>query len=108
VTTDVEMHGQTVPAGSVILAVVGAANRDENRWEDPERFDVFREPVSNIAFGHGIHFCLGAALARIEGRIALEEFIGRFPDWEVDEAGAHLAQTSTVRGYDKLPLLIPS
>ena len=106
-TRDVEIHGEVVPAGSAVLAIVGAANRDERRWEDPERFDVMREPIANIAFGHGIHFCLGAALARIEARIALEELLKRFPDWEVDEAGARLAQTSTVRGYDALPIVIP-
>jgi cytochrome P450 len=106
-TRDVEIHGEVVPAGSAVLAIVGAANRDERRWEDPERFDVMREPIANIAFGHGIHFCLGAALARIEARIALEELLKRFPDWEVDESGARLAQTSTVRGYDALPIVIP-
>jgi cytochrome P450 len=107
VMKDVELHGQVVPAGSAILALVGAANRDDRRWEDPERFDVFREQIPNLAFGHGIHFCLGAALARIEGRIALEELLARFPTWRVDEANAHKAQTSTVRGYDALPLLLP-
>jgi cytochrome P450 len=107
VTRDVEIHGQVVPAGSAILALVGAANRDETRWDDPERFDTFRPSVPHIAFGHGIHFCLGASLARIEGRIALEELLRRFPDWEVDEAGVRMAQTSTVRGHDALPLRIP-
>jgi cytochrome P450 len=107
VTRDVEIQEQVVPAGSSILAIVGAANRDERRWEDPERFDIHREQIPNIAFGHGIHFCLGAALARIEGRIALEELLARFPVWDVDLAGARLAQTSTVRGYDRLPLLLP-
>jgi cytochrome P450 len=107
VTEDVEWYGQTVPAGSAMLALVGAANRDERRWDDPERFDVFRPLVPNIAFGHGIHFCLGAALARIEGRIAIEEILERFPEWDVDPAGARLAQTSTVRGYDALPVVLP-
>jgi cytochrome P450 len=106
VTTDVEWYGETVPEGSVMLAVVGAANRDDRRWEDPERFDVFRPPISHIAFGHGIHFCLGASLARIEARIAIEELLKRFPHWDVDDAGARLAQTSTVRGYDALPLVM--
>ena len=89
-----------------MLALVGAANRDERRWHDPEQFDVLRDPISNIAFGHGIHFCLGAALARVEGRIALEELLKRFPTWDVNEAGARLAQTSTVRGYDALPITL--
>jgi cytochrome P450 len=107
VTRDVEWYGTTVPAGSVMLALVGAANRDERRWDDPERFDVFRPLVPNIAFGHGIHFCLGAALARLEGRIALEEILRRFPEWDVDHDRARLAQTSTVRGYDALPIILP-
>lgn len=107
VANDVEWYGTTVPAGSVMLALVGAANRDERRWHDPERFDVFRPLVPNIAFGHGIHFCLGAALARLEGRIALEEILRRFPQWDVDHGGARLAQTSTVRGYDALPVILP-
>ncbi|HEU5083641.1 MAG TPA: cytochrome P450 [Acidimicrobiales bacterium] len=107
VTEDVEWHGETVPAGSAILALVGAANRDERRWDDPERFDVFRPAITNIAFGHGIHFCLGASLARIEARIAIEEILKRFPEWDVDHEGARLAQTSTVRGYDALPIVLP-
>jgi cytochrome P450 len=107
VTEDVEWYGQSVPAGSAMLALVGAANRDERRWDDPERFDAFRPLVPNIAFGHGIHFCLGAALARIEGRIAIEEIVKRFPTWDVDEERARLAQTSTVRGYDALPIILP-
>jgi cytochrome P450 len=106
-TEDVEIQGHVVPAGSAILALVGAANRDERRWTDPERFDIHRELIPNIAFGHGIHFCLGAALARIEARIALEELLARFPTWDVDLDGAVLAQTSTVRGYDKLPIRLP-
>jgi len=107
VTEDVEWYGETVPAGSVMLALVGAANRDEDRWDDPEHFDAFRPVVPHIAFGHGIHFCLGAALARVEARIALEELVARFPSWQVDHEGARLAQTSTVRGYDALPIVLP-
>ena len=106
VTEDVEVRGQTVPAGSTMLALIGAANRDESRWHDPDRFDVLREPVAHLAFGHGIHFCLGASLARVEARIALEELLKRFPDWEVDTDRARLAQTSTVRGYDSLPIVL--
>jgi cytochrome P450 len=107
VTEDVEWYGQTVPAGSAILGLIGAANRDEGRWEDPERFDAFRPSVPNLAFGHGIHFCLGASLARIEARIAIEEILKRFPEWDVDHEQATMAQTSTVRGYDHLPLILP-
>ena len=107
VVEDVKWYGRTIPAGAPVLAVVGAANRDESRWTDPERFDVFRPLVPHIAFGHGIHFCLGASLARIEARIAIEEILVRFPEWDVDHDGARLAQTSTVRGYDALPIVLP-
>ena len=80
---DVELHGQTIPAGSLVLAVVGSANRDEKQFPNPDRFDIRREPNSHLAFGHGIHFCLGAALARLETRIALSDLLGRFRSFEL-------------------------
>jgi cytochrome P450 len=103
---DVEYYGQTVPAGSAVTFIVGAANRDPRRFEDPDSFDVRRKIPQQLTFGLGAHYCLGAALARLEGRIALEELLARFPEWEVDWDGAELIQTSTVRGYEKLPLLV--
>lgn len=108
VARDVELHGQTVPAGSVMLLLVGAANRDDRRFPDPDRFDVHRNPAGHLAFGFGMHYCLGAALARLEGRVALEELLGRFPEWEVDWSGAKLSPTSTVRGWESLPITTPS
>ncbi|MDH4170708.1 MAG: cytochrome P450 [Acidimicrobiia bacterium] len=105
VTSDVEFHGQTVPAGSAIVLLVAAANRDERRWNDPDRFDIHREQLSHLTFGYGIHFCLGASLARIQGRIALEELLKRFPTWETD-GEARLSQTSTVRGFESLKLAV--
>jgi len=107
VTRDVELHGRTVPEGSAILLLVGAANRDEREFEDPDRFDIRRDIKQHLSFGYGIHFCLGAALARLEGRVALEELLKRFPDWEVDLSSARLAPTSTVRGWETLPASIP-
>jgi len=107
VTEDVEFYGQTVPAGSALLALNGSANRDERQFDEPDRFDVRRKINRHVAFGYGIHFCLGAALARLEGRIALEELLKRFPTWEVDHEHAEQAHTSTVRGWDKLPLMLP-
>lgn len=104
VTRDVELYGTTVPAGSVMLLLNGAANRDERRFTDPDRFDVRREIEHHLSFGHGLHFCLGAALARLEGRVALEEVLARFPRWEVDDANAERARTSTVRGWQRLPV----
>ncbi len=104
---DVEVYDQKVPAGSAMLFIVGAANRDERRFADPDRFDIHREIGQHLSFGYGIHFCLGAALARLEGRIALDEVLNRFPEWDVDLSRAKLAPTSTVRGYETLPATIP-
>ncbi|HMI89819.1 MAG TPA: cytochrome P450, partial [Polyangiales bacterium] len=107
VTEDVEHYGQTVPAGSVMLLLTASGNRDERRFEHAERFDMHRKMGGHLAFGYGIHFCLGAALARLEGRIALEEVLKRFPEWEVDWSRAVQAHTSTVRGWDSLPVKTP-
>ncbi|MDG2305557.1 MAG: cytochrome P450 [Candidatus Binatia bacterium] len=101
---DVEHHGQAVPAGSIVVLLVGAANRDERRFPDGDRFDIHREVGQHLALGYGIHFCLGAALARVEGRVALEEVLKRFPEWEVDREHAKLSPTSTVRGWQTLPV----
>lgn len=107
VAKDVELHGQTVPAGSAMLLIAASANRDPERWDDPDRFDVRRNTAGHITFGYGAHFCLGAALARLEGRVVLDEMLKRWPEWEVDLDGAHLAPTSTVRGYETLPIRLP-
>jgi len=108
VARDVEYYGQTVPAGSAMLMLVGAANRDHRRFApDGDVFDIHREQKSHMTFGAGTHFCIGNALARLEGRIALEEILQRFPTWEVDWAGAVMSQTTAVRGWDAMPTLIP-
>jgi cytochrome P450 len=107
VARDVEIRGRTVPGGSAILLLVGAANRDEQRFPNGDTFDIHRKPASHLTFGYGAHFCLGAALARLEGRIALDELLDRFPDWDVDLANAELSPTSTVRGWETLPVVIP-
>jgi cytochrome P450 len=104
VARDVEVQGRTVPEGNVMLLLIGAANRDDRRHPDGDRFDIHRRIDQHLTFSHGIHFCLGAALARLEGRVALEEVLKRFPTWEVDRAGAKLATTSTVRGWETLPV----
>jgi cytochrome P450 len=106
VTRDAEFHGQTVPAGSALVFIVAAANRDHRRYPDPDRFDIHRAPGHQLTFGLGPHYCLGAALARLEGRVALEEILKRFPRWDVDWDHARLAQTSTVRGWDTLPIMV--
>lgn len=106
VARPVEVHGQVVAAGSSMLCLSGSANRDERRFPDPDRFDVRRQiGQQHFTFGRGIHYCLGAALARLEGRIALDEVLARFPDWEVDWENARRADTSTVRGWESLPVL---
>ena len=105
VARDVDLYGQTVPRGSVMLFLVGSANRDDRRFDDPDRFDIHRRIAQQLTFGYGIHFCLGAALARLEGRVALDEVLTRFPDWQVDWGRARLAPTSTVRGWESMPVL---
>ncbi|HEX5365381.1 MAG TPA: cytochrome P450 [Acidimicrobiales bacterium] len=106
-TRDVEHHGQVVPRGSSVLLLNGSANRDERRFPEGDRFDIHRTIDHHLSFGYGIHFCLGAALARLEGRVALDEVLTRFPEWEVDWANARQARTSTVRGWECLPVVTP-
>jgi cytochrome P450 len=105
VARDVEVHGQTVREGSVMVLLNGSANRDDRRFPDGDRFDIHRDIGHHLSFGYGLHFCLGAALARLEGRVALDEVLQRWPDWEVDEERAVQAHSSTVRGWEQLPVL---
>jgi cytochrome P450 len=105
-TQQVELHGVTIPAGSKVLLLTGAAGRDERAFADPDRFDVRRHFEHHVSFGYGIHFCVGAALARMEGRIALEEMFRRHPEWEVDKINAKRLHTSTVRGWAEVPVLV--
>lgn len=107
VAADVEHHGRNVPEGSVILLLTGSANRDDRKFPDGDSFDIHRTIDHHLAFGYGIHFCLGAALARLEGRVALDEVLKRFPTWEVDWDNAVQARTSTVRGWEKMPVRVP-
>jgi cytochrome P450 len=104
VARDVEHYGQTVPEGSVMVLLNGSASRDERRYPDADRFDIHRGTGHHLSFGYGLHFCLGAALARLEGRVALDEVVQRFPEWEVDWDRAKMARTSTVRGWESLPV----
>jgi cytochrome P450 len=101
---DVEWYGVRIPAGSVILLLTGSAGRDERQYPEPDRFDVERDVGRHVSFGYGAHFCLGASLARLEARVALEEVLARFPRWDVDWSGAELVTTSTVRGFARLPI----
>jgi len=106
VTRDVEWYGQTVPAGSAMLAFLGSANRDPRRYDDPDRFDIHRKKGMHLTFILGPHYCLGSALARLEGRVALEEILKRWPSWDVEWDQAKLQSTSSVRGWEKLPLVV--
>jgi len=106
ISQDVEHYGQKVEAGNVMVLLTAAGNHDERHFPDPDRFDIQRDIDHHLSFGYGIHFCLGAALARLEGRVALDEVLDRFPEWEVDWDRAEQAHTSTVRGWEKLPVLI--
>ena len=101
---DLVVHGTEVPAGSVMLFLLGSANRDDRRFPDGDSFDIHRDDGRHLTFGNGIHLCMGAALARMEGVIALEEVLFRFPAWDVDMENATLSPTSTVRGWETLPV----
>ena len=87
--------------------LTGSAGRDERAFPDADSFDIHRQFDQHVTFGYGIHFCLGAALARLEGRIALEETLVRYPEWDVDHDRSEFLFTSTVRGYSKLPVIVP-
>ncbi|MEX5710939.1 cytochrome P450 [Parafrankia sp. FMc6] len=105
-TREVELHGTVLPAKSKVLLLTGSAGRDERKYPDADRFDIHRRFDSHVSFGHGVHFCLGASLARLEGRVALQETLRRFPEWDVDHDRAVRLHTSTVRGYEKLPITL--
>jgi cytochrome P450 len=104
---DVELHGVTIPKDSKVLLLNGSAGRDARAFEDPDRFDIHRKIPHHLTFGYGIHFCLGAALARLEARVALEETLMRFPEWDVDTGRVQRVHTSTVRGYKSVPIVLP-
>jgi cytochrome P450 len=102
-TEDVTLHGDTIPKGSRVLLLTGSANRDERAYQDADRFDIDRPNHVALGFGYGVHFCLGAALARLESRIALEELAKRFPNYEVDEVNAERVHQSNVHGFSHVP-----
>ena len=106
VARDVEYHGITIPAGSKISLLNGSADRDERHFPDPDVFDVRRDIDRQLAFGYGAHFCIGAALARMETRVALEETLQRYPNYEIDESRLEFVHTATVRGYASVPMRV--
>ncbi|MCK9931275.1 cytochrome P450 [Frankia sp. Mgl5] len=105
-TRDVEVHGTEIPAKSKVLLLTGSAGRDDRKYDVPDRYDIRRTFDRHLSLGRGVHFCLGASLARMEGRIALEETLRRFPTWDVDHDNTVRLHTSTVRGYEELPIIV--
>jgi cytochrome P450 len=104
-TRDAQLHGETMEAGHKVLLLLGSANRDERVWERADDFDIDRLwPTHHVGFGHGIHVCLGAALARLEMRVSMEEFLGRYPRYEIDDAGLSRVHSGNVRGYARMPV----
>lgn len=105
VAKEAELHGRVLPEGSYMLLLNASANRDESQFTDPDRYDIHRGG-SHLSFGQGLHFCLGSALARLEARVAFEEVLKRWPDWEVDYDNAQRAHTASVRGWARLPVVV--
>ena len=105
-TRDVELHGREMPEGDKVLLLLGSGNRDERVWDRPDVYDIDRAwPTHHLAFGHGIHVCLGAALARLEMRVSLEEFLGRHPALRDRRGRRSSACTpATCRGYSRMPI----
>jgi cytochrome P450 len=104
ITRDVEWYGRRIPAGDRILLLLGAANRDEREYPHPDCFDIGRDVPTQLGFGQGVHYCIGASLARLETRVALEEFAKRFPRYAVDEARCRRVHMSNVHGYESIPI----
>jgi cytochrome P450 len=101
---DTELHGAKLRAGQGVLLLFAAANRDEREFEDPDRFDVARNPRRILSFGHAAHVCLGAHVARLEGRVVLEEILARFPGYEVDASRLERRRADQIQGLVSVPL----
>ena len=106
VARDVELHGVTIPRGAKLSLLNGSADRDERHFPNPDVFDVRRDIDRQLAFGYGAHFCIGAALARMETRVALSATLARYPRWEIDESRLEFVHTATVRGYASVPMRV--
>jgi cytochrome P450 len=103
-TRDVELHGRRMEKGRKVAVILASANRDERRWPDPDVFDVGRDTSEHLAFGFGIHHCIGAALARLEGRVALAEILAHVPDFRVERDALERAHSGNVIGFTKVPV----
>jgi cytochrome P450 len=107
-TRDVVLHGKRIPAGAQVLLHIGAANRDERRFTDPDRFDLHRQDNRHLALGHRTHFCIGAPLGRLMTRILFEDLVAVSTGWAVDLDTAARVQTPNFRGFARLPVDIAS
>jgi cytochrome P450 len=108
VTRDVELHGGVMPAGSKVVLLLGSGNRDPREFERPDDFDIRRANPRILAFGHGAHVCLGAAVARLEARVALQEFLARYPRYDVDENAIKFLHSGNVQGPVSVPVAVPA
>ena len=104
VALDLELHGHRLAAGDKVVLLVGSANRDERVFPDPDAYDIMRDTSAMLSFGHGTHFCMGAALARLEARVVLEEVLARLPDYEIDAGSLVRVHSINVRGFASLPI----
>ena len=102
----VQLHGTTIPADAKVLLLLGSGNRDPREFERPDEFDVHRANTRILALGHGAHVCLGAAVVRLEARVALEEFLARYPEYAVDEEGIEYMHSGNVQGPVRVPVAV--
>jgi cytochrome P450 len=105
-TRAVRLHGRTVPPGAKVALLLGSGNRDPREFDDPDRFDIRRLNKRILAFGHGIHACIGAAVARMEARVALDELLRMFPRYRVNESGIEFIHSGNVQGPTNVPLAV--
>jgi cytochrome P450 len=105
-TRDLPLHGKVIPGGAQVLLHIGAANRDEREFADPDRFDIHRPSQRHLGLGHGIHFCVGAPLGRVMAQFLFEELLAAADTWTVDQSSAARVTTPNFRGFVRLPLAI--
>jgi cytochrome P450 len=105
-TTPVLLHEQEIPAHARVLLLIGSGNRDDRVFDQPDRYDLDRDTTETLSFGTGRHVCLGAALARLESRVVLEQLLRSVRSYDIDEAGARRVHSVNVRGFDRLPTTV--
>ncbi len=105
-TRPVDLHDVEMPAGAKVVLLLGAGNRDPREFDRPDEFDISRANPRILAFGHGAHVCLGAAVARLEARVALQEFLARYPRYAVDEDAIEFLHSGNVQGPTRVPVRV--